>query len=234
MPLSSPGSIDWNVVKTRLDDTGFASLGRLLDAPTCSHIIKNYDDDTLYRSTINMARHNFGRGQYRYFTYPLPGLIQTLRQDLYPHLAAIANDWTATLGTHPHYPPSHADFIKHCHAEKQTRPTPLVLRYGPGDYNCLHQDLYGDILFPLQIVIMLSNPKTDFTGGEFVATEQRPRMQSRAHVVPLVRGEAVVFAVNERPVQGRLRPYRVKMRHGVSTLVSGTRHTLGIIFHDAR
>jgi uncharacterized protein len=187
-----------------------------------------------------MARHGFGRGEYRYFKYPLPDLIGALRTALYPHLAAIANDWNARMKIAERYPRRHADFLKACHDAGQLRPTPLLLQYGPGDFNCLHQDLYGELAFPLQIAILLSEPDTDFSGGEFVLTEQRPRMQSRVEVVPLRRGDAVLFAVHNRPVQGAKGTkgskgtYRVNLRHGVSRIRSGRRHTLGIIFHDAR
>jgi hypothetical protein len=180
-----------------------------------------------------MGRHGFGRGEYRYYAYPLPDLVATLRQGLYPPLAAIANRWNATLGEPVRYPPDHADYLARCHAAGQTRPTPLVLRYGEGDYNCLHQDLYGAEVFPLQVAVLLSEPGRDFTGGEFVLTEQRPRMQSRAEVAPLTQGDALIFPVHHRPVTGSRGPYRVNLRHGVSRLRSGRRHTLGVIFHDA-
>jgi hypothetical protein len=181
-----------------------------------------------------MQRHNFGRGEYKYFAYPLPSVVATLRASLYPHLAPIANRWNEAMGIDIRYPEEHADFIKRCHKAGQTRPTPLLLQYGAGDYNCLHQDLYGEHVFPLQVAILLSEPERDFTGGEFVLTEQRPRMQSRAAVVPLRQGDAVVFAVHNRPVQGTRGTYRVNLRHGVSQLRSGRRHTVGIIFHDAK
>jgi hypothetical protein len=192
-----------------------------------------YDDDAHFRSKVLMARHGFGRGEYKYFSYPLPALVSGLRTALYPPLATLANEWMAALKSSVRYPPSHAEFLKRCHAAGQARPTPLLLRYGEGDYNCLHQDLYGEHVFPLQVAFLLSQPDADFAGGEFVLTEQRPRMQSRAEVVPLRQGDGVIFAVNERPVQGGKGIYRVKMRHGVSRLRSGSRHTLGIIFHDA-
>jgi hypothetical protein len=180
-----------------------------------------------------MGRHGFGRGEYKYFRYPLPALVQTLRTALYPHLVPVANRWHAAMGIERRFPPEHAAFLDECHRAGQRRPTPLLLAYGEGDYNCLHQDLYGAQVFPLQVAILLSAPGASFTGGEFVMTEQRPRMQSRAEVVALAQGDAVVFAVSQRPVQGTRGPYRVNMRHGVSRLRSGTRHTLGIIFHDA-
>ncbi len=181
-----------------------------------------------------MSRHGFGRGEYKYFSYPLPEPIARLRNSLYPQLAAIANDWNARLGIELRYPPAHADFLVRCHKAGQSRPTPLLLQYGPDDYNCLHQDVYGDLFFPLQVAILLSEPGRDFTGGEFVITEQRPRMQSRAEVVPLRQGDAVIFAVRHRPVKGARGDYRVNLRHGVSRIRSGHRHTVGIIFHDAK
>ncbi|WP_232820912.1 2OG-Fe(II) oxygenase [Dyella sp. C11] len=209
-------------------------LPALLDAPTCREIANHYSDDTLYRSRVVMARHGFGMGEYKYFQYPLPAPVQLLRQALYPRLAPLANDWNARMGIDTRYPATHASFLSRCHDAGQTRPTPLLLRYGEGDYNCLHQDLYGEHVFPLQVAILLSEPGRDFTGGEFVLTEQPPRMQSRAEVVPLHQGDAVVFAVNQRPVAGTRGSYRVTMRHGVSRVRSGQRHMLGIIFHDAR
>jgi hypothetical protein len=187
-----------------------------------------------FRSHVDMARHGFGKGEYRYFRYPLPDLVGGLRSALYPHLAGIANDWNARMGLGQRYPAEHAAFLRQCHDQGQTRPTPLLLQYVRGDFNCLHQDLYGDLAFPLQVAILLSEPGRDFTGGEFVLTEQRPRMQSRAEVVPLRQGDAVAFAVHNRPVQGTKGNYRVNLRHGVSRLRSGMRHTVGIIFHDAK
>jgi hypothetical protein len=192
-----------------------------------------YADDEHFRSRVPMARHGFGRGEYRYFNYPLPELVAELRGAVYPQLVPIANRWNASMGLAVRYPAAHAEFIARCHAAGQRRPTPLLLQYGAGDYNCLHQDLYGEHVFPLQLAILLSEPGRDFSGGEFVLTEQRPRMQSRADVVPLRQGDAVVFAVHQRPVQGTRGSYRVNMRHGVSRVRSGHRHTLGIIFHDA-
>ena len=209
-------------------------LPGLLDAGECAEIAGLYDDDSNFRSTVIMARHGFGRGEYRYFAYPLPDPLTALRTGLYARLAPIANRWHERMGLARRFPGRHADFLAECHADGQTRPTPLLLRYGPGDYNCLHQDLYGDHVFPLQVAVLLSAPGADFTGGEFVLTEQRPRMQSRAEVVPLKLGDAVVFAVNQRPVAGTRGDYRVTMRHGVSRIRDGLRNTLGIIFHDAR
>jgi len=226
-------AIDWPRVGAELDAQGWAVLPQLLSATQCASIAGLYTADEVFRSRVVMARHGFGRGEYRYFAYPLPGLVDGLRSALYPPLAPIANRWHETMGMEARFPAEHASFIARCHAAGQTRPTPLLLRYGPGDYNCLHQDLYGEHVFPLQVAILLSAPGADFDGGEFVLTEQRPRLQTRAAVVPLTRGDAVVFAVNSRPVQGTRGPYRVKLRHGVSSLRSGHRHTLGIIFHDA-
>jgi len=224
---------DWQTISTALDHEGWAVLEGLLTPAECRGIAASYDDKDRFRSTVVMARHGFGRGEYRYFAYPLPPRIAELRETLYPHLAPIANRWYEAMKIETRFPPMHRAFLKRCHEAGQTRPTPLLLRYGPGDYNCLHQDLYGEHVFPLQVAILLSDPHQDFTGGEFVLTEQRPRMQSRAAVVPLKQGDGVVFAVNQRPVQGSRGVYRVTMRHGVSALRSGQRHTLGIIFHDA-
>lgn len=209
-------------------------LPNLLDATTCRRLAALYAEEEHFRSHIIMARHGFGKGEYRYFRYPLPDPIATLRTALYARLAPIANGWNERMGIETQYPVEHHKFLQMCHQAGQQRPTPLLLQYGAGDYNCLHQDLYGDIAFPIQVAILLSEPEEDFTGGEFVLTEQRPRMQSRAEVVPLKRGDAVAFAVHHRPVQGTRGSYRVNMRHGVSTVRSGHRHTLGIIFHDAR
>jgi hypothetical protein len=225
--------LPWADLASELDTHGCALIPKLLDADTCAAVAGWYDDDPLFRSRVIMARHGFGRGEYRYFGYPLPDLVADLRQAFWPHLAAITNRWNAALGVDVRYPAEHAEFLARCHAAGQTRPTPLLLRYGPGDYNCLHQDLYGEHVFPLQVAILLSEPGRDFAGGEFVLTEQRPRMQSRAEVVPLRQGDAVVFPVRDRPVQGGRGPYRVTLRHGVSRLRAGSRHTLGVIFHDA-
>jgi len=225
--------IDWKNIAAELDAQGWAVLPRLLDAPACDGLAASYDEDAHFRSRVVMARHGFGKGEYRYFTYPLPAPVAALRQALYPPLATIANRWHERLGSETRFPEDHAAFIARCHGAGQARPTPLLLRYGPGDYNCLHQDLYGEQVFPLQIAVLLAQPEADFTGGEFVLTEQRPRMQSRAMVVPLDKGDGVVFAVNTRPVRGTRGDYRVTMRHGVSRICTGQRHTLGIIFHDA-
>jgi hypothetical protein len=225
---------DWNAFATELGDHGCAMLPQILTPEECRTIAALYPHDAHFRSHIHMARHGFGRGEYRYFKYPLPHLIEGLRSSLYPRLASVANDWNGRMGVDRRYPDAHGDFLNECHAAGQTRPTPLLLQYGPGDFNCLHQDLYGDLVFPLQAAILLSEPGRDFTGGEFVLTEQRPRMQSRVEVVPLHQGGAVVFAVHNRPVRGSKGSYRVNLRHGVSRLRSGQRHTAGIIFHDAR
>lgn len=230
-------AIDWNAVAADLDACGCAIVHDMLDADACASLRAMYARETLFRSRVVMARHGFGRGEYQYFSYPLPDLVAGLRRSLYPYLAPIANRWEATLGRpdtqEPRFPLAHADFLAACHVAGQARPTPLLLKYGPGDYNCLHQDLYGEQVFPLQAAILLSEPDLDFTGGEFVLTEQRPRMQSRVEVAPLALGSMVIFAVNERPVQGMKGVYRVRMRHGVSRLRSGERFTLGVIFHDA-
>lgn len=224
--------IDWTAVAGDLNAHGCAVLPRLLDPAACAAMAARYDGDG-FRSTVVMARHGFGSGEYRYFAYPLPDPVADLRAALYPPLAEIANRWNQALGERLRFPADHAAYLDRCHAAGQLRPTPLLLRYGPGDYNCLHQDLYGEHVFPLQAAILLSEPGRDFEGGEFVLTEQRPRMQSRAEVVPLRQGDAVIFPVHHRPVQGGKGIYRVNMRHGVSRLRAGHRHTLGIIFHDA-
>jgi uncharacterized protein len=228
------GAIDWTRVSGELDASGWALMSGLLKPEECDVLAALYDDETRFRSTIVMARHGFGRGEYKYFAYPLPGVLTALRPALYAGLVPIANRWNASMGIAIEYPHAHAEFIARCHQAGQVRPTPLLLRYGEGDYNCLHQDLYGEHVFPLQVVILLSEPATDFSGGEFVLTEQRPRMQSRAEVVPLRKGDAAVFAVHHRPVQGTRGTYRVNLRHGVSRLRSGQRYTAGIIFHDAK
>ena len=226
-------AVDWSAVSADLDAQGWAIMAKLVSATECNAIAGHYALDSAFRSHVVMARHGFGRGEYKYFAYPLPPLVEELRTDFYPHLASIANRWQETMGMDVSFPDNHAAFIARCHAAGQSRPTPLLLQYGEGDYNALHQDLYGEHVFPLQVAILLSEPGEDFEGGEFVLTEQRPRMQSRAMVVPLRQGDAVVFAVNSRPVKGTRGSYRVKLRHGVSKLRSGHRHTLGIIFHDA-
>jgi hypothetical protein len=231
---SSGAAIDWTGVAADLDAHGCATVGPLLSPRECRAIAGLYDLDEPFRSRVVMARHGFGRGEYQYFSYPLPGKIADLRGALYPELAQIANRWNAQMGVAVQYPAAHDEFLRRCHKAGQTKPTPLLLQYGAGDYNCLHQDLYGEHVFPLQIAILLSEPGPDFAGGEFVLTEQRPRMQSRAEVVPLRQGEGVIFPVHHRPVQGTRGVYRVNMRHGVSRLRSGRRHTLGIIFHDAK
>jgi hypothetical protein len=226
-------TIDWKGVSEGLDAQGNAVIDGLITPADCWSLAALYARDDLFRSRVVMARHGFGRGEYKYLEYPLPGLVSRLRSALYPHLATVANRWNAAMGIDVAFPGEHAEFIGRCHAAGQVRPTPLLLRYGVGDYNCLHQDLYGEHVFPLQLTILLSDPARDFTGGEFVVTEQRPRMQSRAEVVPLQQGDAVVFAVQHRPVQGARGVYRVNLRHGVSRVRSGHRHALGIIFHDA-
>ncbi|MBN9596982.1 MAG: 2OG-Fe(II) oxygenase [Afipia sp.] len=235
-PVTSPrvATQDWSGIAAHLDGNGWAVLEGLLTSDECRSIAGLYAESDIFRSHIIMARHGFGRGEYKYFSYPLPDLVADLRTALYPQLAPIANRWNEAMGIDVRYPAGHADFIKRCHKAGQMRPTPLLLQYGAGDYNCLHQDLYGEHVFPLQVAILLSQPEQDFTGGEFVLTEQRPRMQSRAAVVPLRQGDAVVFAVHQRPVQGTRGTYRVNLRHGVSQLRSGHRHTVGIIFHDAK
>jgi uncharacterized protein len=225
---------DWRQIAGELDAYGCAVIGNLLTDDDCAALAASYPDQARFRSRIVMGRHGFGRGEYQYFAYPLPPVVATLRLALYPPLAEIANRWAAALGIEVRYPADHAAFLERCHEAGQTRPTPLLLQYGEGDYNCLHQDLYGEHVFPLQVAILLSEPGRDFTGGEFVLTEQRPRMQSRAEVVSLGRGDGVVFPVHHRPVQGSRGSYRVNLRHGVSRVRSGHRHALGIIFHDAR
>jgi hypothetical protein len=231
---SRVAALDWNQVGADLDAQGCAVLLNLLSRAECETLAALYDDDAKFRSRIVMGRHGFGRGEYKYFAYPLPEPIASLRPVLYPPLSRVANRWNEAMGIATRYPDDHAAFLKRCHDAGQTRPTPLLLRYEAGDYNCLHQDLYGEHVFPLQVAILLSQPGDDFSGGEFVLTEQRPRMQSRAEVVPLRQGDAVAFAVHHRPVQGTRGVYRVNLRHGVSRLRSGRRHTVGVIFHDAK
>ncbi|WP_342669617.1 2OG-Fe(II) oxygenase [Azospirillum thiophilum] len=225
--------IDWAGVSAELDAQGWAVFPQLLTASECDGIAGLYGEGAAFRSHVIMARHGFGQGEYRYFSYPLPDLIQRLRTALYSRLSPIANRWNERMGIDVRFPDDHSDFLERCHDSGQTRPTPLLLQYGPGDYNCLHQDLYGEHVFPLQVAILLSNPGDDFEGGEFVLTEQRPRMQTRPAVVPLSKGDAVVFAVNSRPHRGSKGDHRVMLRHGVSKLRKGRRHTVGIIFHDA-
>jgi len=226
-------AVDWRRVAAELDAQGAATIESLITSAECQALAALYPLDALFRSTVVMARHGFGRGEYRYFAYPLPELIGALRESFYRRLAPIANRWHEVMGMPGRFPAQHAEFLARCHAAGQLRPTPLLLKYGVGDYNCLHQDLYGEHVFPLQVVLMLSQPGRDFEGGEFMMTEQRPRMQSRAMVLPLRQGDAAVIAVRHRPVQGTRGVYRVNLKHGVSQVRSGRRHTAGIIFHDA-
>jgi hypothetical protein len=226
-------ALDWNAIAADLDAYGCATIGPLLAPDECATLAQSYASDGLFRSRVIMARHGFGRGEYKYFAYPLPDTVAALRGALYPPLAALANRWNEAMGVDVAYPGEHAAYLKRCRDAGQAKPTPLLLQYGVGDFNCLHQDIYGDNVFPLQVAFLLSRPGADFTGGEFVLAEQRPRMQSRAEVVPLQQGEGVIFPVHHRPVKGTRGTYRVNMRHGVSRLRSGHRHTLGIIFHDA-
>jgi uncharacterized protein len=225
---------NWTAVEQHLDAHGWATFPRLLTATETSALAGLYADDRMFRSQVVMARHGFGRGEYKYFKYPLPETVSDLRTSLYRRLVPVANRWNEEMGIAVRYPAAHADFIRRCHQAGQTRPTPLLLQYGEGDFNALHQDLYGEHLFPLQVMVLLSSPHDDFTGGEFALVEQRPRMQSRVEVVPLGRGDGVVWAVRNRPVRGTRGTYRVNMRHGVSRLRSGHRHTMGVIFHDAK
>ena len=227
-------SLDWRGIAAALDAHGCAVVNGLVAADACAELTATYDVEDRFRSRIVMASHGFGRGEYKYFAYPLPPVVGELRASLYPPLATIAGHWNETMGIAVRYPSTLDEFLERCHRAGQTKPTPLVLRYGEGDYNCLHQDVYGEHLFPIQATVLLAAPGRDFTGGEFVLTEQRPRMQSRAEVVPLEQGDCVIFPVRHRPVRGSRGRYRVTMRHGVSRLRSGRRHTLGIIFHDAR
>jgi hypothetical protein len=231
---NAAATVEWPRVEEELERRGWAVLPALLPPLTCATVAGWYPEATRFRSRIVMSRHGFGRGEYQYFADPLPELVQSLRETLYAGLAATANRWHEQLRNDERFPASHAAFRQRCHDAGQTRPTPLLLQYDPGDYNCLHQDLYGTHVFPIQVACLLSQPGRDFDGGEFVLTEQRPRMQSRVHVVPLAQGDAVAFAVNHRPVQGTRGVYRVTLRHGVSEIRTGRRHTLGIIFHDAR
>ncbi len=225
---------NWSEHLHRVNASGFTVIEKLLDPDVCQRLIDSYGEPDIFRSHINMSRHGFGAGQYKYFAYPLPPVIATLRSCVYPQLVPLANYWSDKLGLAPAYPERHDDFLSRCHDGRQERPTPLLLRYGAGDYNCLHRDLYGEILFPVQMAVLLSEPNEDFTGGEFVLTEQRPRMQSKVSVVPLRKGDAVIFAVNRRPVKGVRGFYSVFTRHGVSEIRAGDRFTLGVIFHDAQ
>jgi hypothetical protein len=225
---------DWGSASEGLESDGWGVLGRMLSPHECAQLSQNYDREEQFRSRVIMARHGFGRGEYKYFRYPLPRMVQELREEFYPGLAELANAWNHRMSLDVRFPEKHAEFLQRCHRAGQTQPTPLLLKYGTGDYNCLHQDLYGEHVFPLQVAILLSEPGRDFAGGEFVLTEQRPRMQTRASVAPLRQGDALVFAVRQRPVRGTKGDYRVNQRHGVSRLLSGRRFTLGIIFHDAR
>ena len=227
-------ALDWQRLAGDLDSHGNAMIERLLAPAECQSLTALYDKDDRFRSRVVMGRHGFGRGEYKYFAYPLPSIIAALRAAFYPRLALIANRWNERMGIDTRYPASHARFLARCHKAGQARPTPLLLQYGADDYNCLHQDLYGEHVLPLQVAILLSQPDQDFTGGEFVIVEQRPRMQSRPEVVPLRQGDALVFAVHHRPVQGTRGVYRVNLRHGVSRVRSGHRHTAGVIFHDAK
>jgi len=225
---------DWNTLSEELSSHGCAVIEKLLSPDECRQIAGLFREESRFRSHIHMARHGFGKGEYRYFKYPLPDLIGGIRTALYPHLAGIANEWNERMSIDQRYPEHHVDFLKRCHDQGQARPTPLLLQYVPDDFNCLHQDIYGDLAFPLQVAILLSEPEIHFSGGEFVLTEQRPRTQSRVEVVPLRRGDAVAFAVHHRPVKGTKGTYRVNLRHGVSRIRSGMRHTVGIIFHDSK
>lgn len=224
---------NWFDIETNINAAGYAHIPNILPAASCRKLADCYDNHDMFRNRIIMAHHGFGQGEYRYFDYPLPDLIAELRTALYAPLAELANHWISPLKLEQPFPDCLEDFLARCHAAGQVRPTPLMLKYGPGDYNCLHRDLYGELAFPLQVAILLDMPGQDFTGGEFILTEQRPRMQSRVEVVPLQQGDAVIFPVDSRPVQGRRGTYRVRMRHGVSRIHSGIRHTLGLIFHDA-
>ncbi|MEQ1888788.1 MAG: 2OG-Fe(II) oxygenase [Alphaproteobacteria bacterium] len=227
-------SIDWSQIEQHLDARGWAVVKGLLTVVQCRDVAQLFDNGKIFRSHVHMARHGFGRGEYKYFSYPLPGLIAELRTTLYPYLSRIANRWNTAMDFDVGYPATHAEYRQQCLDAGQARPTPLLLKYGPGDYNRLHQDLYGELVFPLQLTVLLSNPENDFTGGEFVLTEQQARMQSRPTVAPLYQGDGVIFAVRQRPVQTARGFSRVNIRHGVSEIRSGNRHALGIIFHDAK
>ncbi|WP_065260501.1 2OG-Fe(II) oxygenase [Pseudomonas bananamidigenes] len=232
-PDSPLDTLDWIALEQQLDQDGCAIIRSLLPPQTCDRLSALYPQSDPFRSQVIMARHGFGRGEYKYLRYPLPPLVERLRSSLYQRLVPLANRWHERMGLTERFAPLHSEFLARCHAAGQLRPTPLLLQYGPQDYNCLHQDLYGEHVFPLQVAILLSEPGEDFSGGEFVLTEQRPRMQSRPMVMDLRKGDALIFAVNQRPVKGVRGDYRVTLRHGVSRLHSGKRHTLGIIFHDA-
>jgi hypothetical protein len=233
-PIADPlARIDWHELSASLDERGYAITPPLLDAEECRRLAALYPQEDAFRSRVVMQRHGFGRGEYKYLRYPLPRVVERLRQAIYPQLAPVANRWRERLHEEGRFPLSLAAYLAQCHKAGQERPTPLILKYEAGDYNCLHQDLYGDLVFPLQLTVLLSAPEADFTGGEFLLVEQRPRAQSKGEVVPLQQGEAVIFPVHHRPVEGTRGPYRVTMRHGVSRLRSGERYTLGIIFHDA-
>jgi len=226
-------SCDWETTRAELNDSGWSMLKGILSPAEADAVAAGYASDQGFRSTVVMARHGFGRGEYKYFAYPLPPVVAALRTALYPHLSPIANHWNELMGLDARFPAAHQEFIARCHQAGQQRPTPLLLKYGEGDYNALHQDLYGEQVFPLQVAFLLSEPGAEFAGGEFILTEQRPRMQTRAEVVPLRKGDAVIFAVHHRPQRGSKGFYRVNMRHGVSQVRSGHRYTLGVIFHDA-
>jgi hypothetical protein len=238
MSLAEPfreANVDWQNALSSLDERGFAVICAVLTQKTCEEIAAVYGDDRQFRSRIEMERYGFGRGEYKYFNYPLPPLVQQIRSSLYPQLASLANKWLARLGSkRPPYPKKLSEFIEQCHRAGQKRPTPLMLKYGTGDFNCLHQDLYGEIVFPFQVTFFLSERGKDFAGGEFVLAEQRPRKQSRVEVLSPDQGDAIIFAVHHRPVRGTRGYYRANLRHGVSTVRSGERYTLGIIFHDAK
>lgn len=227
-------SIDWDSVHRDLDGQGFAVIKDLLSPGDCQSVIDLYAEEKSFRKTVIMDRHGYGRGEYKYFAYPLPDLVQTLRSEAYPKLAPLANLWMKAMKIDRQYPDSHADFLSICHKAGQAKPTPLILHYTAGDYNCMHQDLYGEHMFPLQLAILLAEPQRDFSGGEFIITEQRPRMQTKPSVVPFTQGNGLIFAVHQRPVKGSRGIYRVNLRHGVSQVHSGERHTLGVIFHDAK
>jgi hypothetical protein len=232
---NSKPNVDWENALAQLDERGFALLAGVLDQKNCEAIAASYADDGRFRSRIDMSRYAFGRGEYKYFKYPLPAIVERLRASMYPRLAPLANEWLDRLGIEqPPYPKKLTDFTRQCHRADQKRPTPLMLKYGPGDFNCLHRDLYGDIFFPFQATFFLSRNGTDFTGGEFVLSEQQPRRQSRIEVLAPNQGDAVIFSVDHRPVRGARGYYRAHLRHGVSTVRSGSRYTLGIIFHDAK